>query len=210
MEKKKNQTEWERAIDLMTEEELYFISTHQVGYHPDFLKLLWKKNRNWDDDPYPISEKEAMINAILYLLEDMGCQCEIDEDDEIYFFYQSAEFSLRFDEEYEYIKIIDNSWKKVNFNDAEAVYKMTLAINKANIWNNVTIGFIFDTEERVMDIFSSSHIPYFPNMTYLKKFLHNKLVEMFGTHDLVDRFLQELDELAMKESFSQTLPHEAN
>lgn len=208
MGKKNCHTEWERAIDLMTEEELYFIKTHQVGYSPGFLKMLWEKNRN--DDPYPIPENEAVKNAILHILGEMGCQCEIDEDDEIFFCCQGAEFSIRFDEEFEYIKIVDNSWKKVNLNDSEAVLKMTLAINRANIWNNVTIVYIIDKEEEVLDIFSSSSIPYFPNMTYLKKFLHNKLVEMLSSHDLVNRFLQEEKELAINESFSQIQSHEAN
>jgi hypothetical protein len=208
MEKKKNQTEWERAINLMTEDELQFIIQHQVGYYPSFLKMV--REKRWDDDPYSVSENEAMMNAVLHILEDMGCQCEIDEENVIFFCCQGAEFSIRFDEEFEYIKIIDNSWKRVNLNDSEAVLKMTLAINKANIWNNVTIAYIFDAEEGVLDIFSSSSIPYFPNMTYLKKFLHNKLVEMLCSHDLVDRLLQEEEELAIEESFSQIQPHEAN
>lgn len=208
MDKKKKQTEWERAIDLMTEDELQFIIQHQVGYYPSFLEMV--RGRRWDDDPYPVSENEAMMNAVLHILEEMGCQCEIDEGDEIIFCCQGAEFSIRFDEKFEYIKILDNSWKKVNLNDSEAVLKMTLAINMANIWNNVTIAYIFDSEDEVLDIFSSSSIPYFPNMTYLKKFLHNKLVEMLSSHDLVDRFLQEEEELAIEESYSQTPQHEAN
>ena len=208
MEKKKKQTEWERAINLMTEDELQFIIQHQVGYYPGFLEMV--RGKRWDDDPYSVSENEAMMDAVLHILEDMGCQCEIDEDDEIFFCCQGAEFSIRFDEKFDYIKIFDNSWKKVNLNDSEAVFNMILAINKANIWHNVTIGYIFDSEERVLDIFSSSSIPYFPNMTYLKKFLHNKLVEMLSSHDLVDRFLQEEEELEIEESYSQTPPHEAN
>lgn len=206
--KKKNLTEWERAINLMTEEELQFIIQHQVGYYPGFLEMV--REKRWNDDPYSVSENEAMMDAVLHILGEMGCQCEIDENDEILFWCQGAEFSIRFDEKFEYIKIFDNSWKQVNLNDAEAVFNMVLAINKANIWHNVTIGYIFDSEERLLDIFSSSSIPYFPNMTYLKKFLHNKLVEMLSSHDLVDRFLQEEEEVEIEDYFSQTPQREAN
>ena len=210
MDKNKRQREWEDALNLMTEEELQFIREHPVGYYQNFVKMATKKAWEITDDPYPIPENEAVKNAILHILGEMGCQCEIDEDDEIFFCCQGAEFSIRFDEEFEYIKIVDNSWKKVNLNDSEAVLKMTLAINRANIWNNVTIVYIIDKEEEVLDIFSSSSIPYFPNMTYLKKFLHNKLVEMLSSHDLVNRFLQEEKEFAINESFSQIQSHEAN
>jgi hypothetical protein len=210
MDKNKRQREWEDALNLMTEEELQFIREHPVGYYQNFVKMATKKAWEIIDDPYPIPENEAVKNAILHILGEMGCQCEIDEDDEIFFCCQGAEFSIRFDEEFEYIKIVDNSWKKVNLNDSEAVLKMTLAINRANIWNNVTIVYIIDKEEEVLDIFSSSSIPYFPNMTYLKKFLHNKLVEMLSSHDLVNRFLQEEKEFAINESFSQIQSHEAN
>ena len=83
MEKKKKQTEWERAINLMTEDELQFIIQHQVGYYPGFLEMV--RGKRWDDDPYSVSENEAMMDAVLHILEEMGCQCEIDEDDEIFF-----------------------------------------------------------------------------------------------------------------------------
>ncbi len=210
MDKNKRQREWEDALNLMTEEELQFIREHPVGYYQNFVKMATKKAWEIIDDPYPIPENEAVMNAILHILGEMGCQCEIDEDDEIFFCCQGAEFSIRFDEEFEYIKIVDNSWKKVNLNDSETVLKMTLAINRANIWNNVTIAYIIDKEEEMLDIFSSSSIPYFPNMTYLKKFVHNKLVEMLSSHDLVNRFLQEEKEFAINESFSQIQSHEAN
>lgn len=70
METKKNQTEWERAIDLMTEEELQFIIQHQVGYYPSFLKMV--RGKRWDDDPYSVSENKAMMDAIRYLIGEMG------------------------------------------------------------------------------------------------------------------------------------------
>ena len=70
METKKNQTEWERAIDLMTEEELQFIIQHQVGYYPSFLKMV--RGKRWDDDPYSVSENKTMMDAIRYLIGEMG------------------------------------------------------------------------------------------------------------------------------------------
>jgi hypothetical protein len=208
MGKNKHQTEWERAINLMTDEELQFIREHEIGYDPGFLDLVWEKKLG-DVSSY-IPENKAMMDAIINILGNLGCQCEICEDDEIYFCYHTSEFSIRFDENFDYIKIIDNSWKTVDLNDSEATLKMSIAINRANAWHNVTIAFIIDEEEHVMDVFSSSNMPYFPNYTYLKKFLHNKLVELLSSHNLVDRFLQDEEEMAIEESFSQTPSREAN
>lgn len=208
METKKNQTEWERAIDLMTEEELQFIIQHQVGYYPSFLKMV--RGKRWDDDPYSVSENKAMMDAIRYLIGEMGGQCKIIEDDEMCFFCQGAEYSIRFDEEFDYIIIIDNSWKKVSIKAPGVFEKMASAINKANVGISVNIVYIIDKEEQMMDIYGSSFIPYFPNMTYLRKYLHHILVDMMSSHDLVDHILQEEEDMSIVQSFSQKTSDVAN
>ena len=178
METKKNQTEWERAIDLMTEEELQFIIQHQVGYYPSFLKMV--RGKRWDDDPYSVSENKAMMDAIRYLIGEMGGQCKIIEDDEMCFFCQGV------------------------------FEKMASAINKANVGISVNIVYIIDKEEQMMDIYGSSFIPYFPNMTYLRKYLHHILVDMMSSHDLVDHILQEEEDMSIVQSFSQKTSDVAN
>lgn len=200
--------EWERAINLMTDEELQFIVEHQVGYCQNFLKMVWDKKM--DDDPYSISENKAMMDAIIYLLEEMGGQCEINEDDEISFFYQGAEYSISFDKQFDYIDIIDNSWKKVSLNVPGVFEKMVLAINSANVGNSVNIAYIIDKEEEVMDIYGSSFIPYFPNMTYLRKYLHHILVDMMSSHDFVDYYFKEEEDKSIVQSFSQKTSDVAN
>ena len=60
MEKDKRKREWEDALNLMTEDELYFVIEHQEGYYPSFVKMAWKKIDRMLDEPYPIYEKEAI------------------------------------------------------------------------------------------------------------------------------------------------------
>ena len=87
---------------------------------------------------------------------------------------------------------------------------MASAINKANVGISVNIVYIIDKEEQMMDIYGSSFIPYFPNMTYLRKYLHHILVDMMSSHDLVDHFLQEEEDMSIVQSFSQMTSDVAN
>ena len=191
MKKNKLLPEWEDALNLMTEDELYFVIEHQEGYYPSFVKMAWKKIDRMLDEPYPISEKEAMMNAIINILEEMGSYCRVNENDEIFFVFRGAEFSIRFDTQYNYIEILDNSWKKIHLNDSVTAQKVAETINKANIFHSVTIFYLTDEEEQVMEIIGSSNIPYFTNLTYLKNSLLIKLSDMLDSHDFVDYYLKE-------------------
>ena len=207
MEKNKRRNEWEKALNLMTEEELLFILEHPVGYYSSFLNMVREK---LNEDPYSIPENKAMTDAIMNILEGLDCQCELNKDDEICFFFRNAEFYIKFDETFDNIVIFDNSWKKVKVKNSNVAEKMSHAINRTNIWHNVTIAYIIDNEEHVMDIFSSSSIPYYPNMDYLKKHLKNKLVDMLISHNHMTNFLQEEEIISIAQSFDWTIPNLAN
>ena len=98
----------------------------------------------------------------------------------------------------------------VQLNNIEKVENMRFAINRANVFNSVTISYIIDSEEGVMELHSSSNIPYFPNMAYLQKSLKNKLCEMLSTHDLVAYYLQKAEDYSLEEAFSQIDTNETN
>ena len=203
---KNRRKEWEDAISLMTDEELDFVWGHPDGYYPGFYKMVRERGCYSWNAPYHVPENKAMMNAIIGILNEQGCQCKYDDEfDELCFFYHGSNFSIRFDEDFEYIKIIDNSWKKLRLDDSDGVEKKIYAINRANIWSSVTIAYILDMEERTMEVFSSSNIPYFPNRAYLKKFLNSKLLNMLSSHDLVDYFLQEEAENAIQQGFSDSI-----
>ena len=80
---------------------------------------------------------------------------------------------------------------------------MKRAINKANICNTVTIAYIEDYEDGVMEIYSTSTIPYYPNYTYLYKYINNKLVDMLSNHHFVDNFLKQDEDESMIQAFPQ-------
>lgn len=210
MEKNKRKREWEDALDLMTEEELHFVIEHQAGYYPSFVEMARTKIARILDEPYHISEKEAMRNAIINILGEVGSYCGVNEDDEIFFVFQDAEFSIRFDTQYNYIEIFDNSWKKINLNNSVTALKVVETINKANIYHRVTISFIMDEEEQVMEIFNSSNIPYFTNLTYLKKSLLIKLSDMLDSHDFVDYYLKEDEGFSINQSKTKHTANKAN
>ena len=201
MKKNKHHDEWEHALNLMTEDELQFILEHPVGYYRSFLDMAWDAKFKIKQYPYCVPDDKAMINAIINILEDLGCECRVNEENELTFIYQGAGFYLKTDDCLDYIVFIDNSWKKVSLKNPDIVNKMKRAINKANICNTVTIAYIEDYEDGVMEIYSTSTIPYYPNYTYLYKYINNKLVDMLSNHHFVDNFLKQDEDESMIQAF---------
>lgn len=210
MNKEERQRKWEEALDLMTEEEMEFILAHPVGHYPDFLKMISAKLRNLMEDPYSVSENKAMLNAIVNIIEDLGSKCEIGDDDRINFTFSDADFTISFDRDFNYIEITDNSWKKIDIKNSSLIQNAMLAVNKANIWNSVTIAYIIGEEENVVEIYSYTTIPYYPNYTYLKKFIESKLYDCLGTHKYYDYILKKEEEAEIRDIFSNKAPSEGN
>jgi len=210
MNKDERQREWEDALNLMTEEEMEFILAHPVGHYPDFLEMVSAKLWDLMDDPYSVSENKAMLNAIVNIIEGLGSKCEIDEDDRINFTFSDADFSITFDKNFNYIEIIDNSWKKIDIKNSSLMENTMLAVNKANIWNSVTIAYIIGEEENVVELFSFTTMPYYPNYAYLKKFIECKLYDCLGTHQYYDYLLKKEEEAEIRDIFSNKAPSEGN
>ena len=137
MNKAKRRKEWEAALNLMSGEELDFIVEHPDGYYPSFYEMASLKQMEMMDNPYPVSEPQAMMHAIIHIIEELDCQFADNEDDEISFYCQGTALSIRFDKQYDYIDIVDRSWKTVRLSTSELVRKMLYAINRANIWYGV-------------------------------------------------------------------------
>ena len=210
MNKYERQKEWEDALNMMTEDELYYIFAHPVGYYPSFLKMANAKAWNMMDDPYPIAENKAMMNAIVNIIEGLGSPCEIYDNEEISFCFKGADFSITFDKDFDYIEIIDNSWKNIDLNNFGLVERIKRAINGTNCRNSVTTAYIIDRGAKEMELYSYTSIPYFPNITYLKRFIEDKLYDLLGTHKLFDFHLKVEEEKEMENSFSQIISSEAN
>lgn len=210
MNKLERQREWEKALDLMTEEELEFVLAHPVGYYPSFLEMVSAKLWDLMEDPYSVAENKAMMNTIISIIEGLGSKCEIDEDDRINFCFSDADFSITFDKDFNYIEITDNSWKKIDIKNSKLMENTMLAVNKANIWNSVTIAYIIGEEENVVEIYSYTTIPYYPNYTYLKKFIESKLYDCLGTHKYYEYILKMEEEKGIRETYSQKAPSEGN
>ena len=119
MNKNKRQREWEDALNLMTEDELQFIREHPVGYYQNFVKMATEKAWEMIDDPYPIPEKQAMTNAIINILEELGSQCGINDDNEICFICHGANYTIRIDKDYDYTVLhqFKNKYISVNTNN---------------------------------------------------------------------------------------------
>ncbi len=207
MKKNKRREEWEDAINLMTKEEKGYILAHPVGYYKSFLNMVWSETA---DDPLSVYNTKVMINTIIHIIEGLGSRCRVNDENEICFYFQGADFAISFDDTTDYIIIVDNSWKVVKVNDFNILQKMIRVINRVNVGQSATMAYIIDEEEQVMDIFSHTNIPYYPNYTYLEKYLHNKLVDMVNAHELVAYYLQKEEDYSLEESISLSNPDVTN
>ena len=66
--KTKHQLEWEKAINLMSRDELHLAIEHPEGYYPTFIKMAKAKLEELSTLP----EHEAMKAVVINILEDMG------------------------------------------------------------------------------------------------------------------------------------------
>lgn len=173
--KTKNQLDWEKAINLMSRDELYFVIEHPEGYYPAFLKMAKVKMEELSSLP----EHEAMKAVVKNILEDMGCPCTIGEDGLINFYFQGSKFFISLEEGNHYIDICEYAWEAVSLDDANEVERLKHSINEANNKCSVTTAYEIDEEKKKLCAFCSTSILYRPMITNLKDYLQLRLHNFF-------------------------------
>lgn len=198
--KTKHQLEWEKAINLMSRDELNFAIEHPEGYYPTFLKMAKAKLEELSTLP----EHEAMKAVVINILEDMGCSCTIDEDGCINFYFQGSKFFMSLEEGNHYIDICEYAWDTADLNDANEVERLKHSINVANKQCTVTTAYEIDEEIRKLCVFCSTSILYRPMVINLKDYLQIRLNNFFLAHDIVHAemvLLKEREERSMIDSY---------
>lgn len=180
MTKKSQQKAWEKAISLMSWDELQFVVDHPDGYYPEFLELA-KARMN---ELSALSDQEAMTVVVKKCLEKLGCPCKIDEDGALVFRFQGELFCIFFEDHY--IDIWDYCWRCVKLENVEEVERLKQAINKANGDCSITSIYDIDEEEKTMTVSSTTSILYRPMIANLKDYLGIRLSNFFFAHELIN------------------------
>lgn len=174
--------EWQKSINELSYGELLLIVDNPDIYTPDYLELAKKRMEKISSNP----EYKIMKDLVKKCLKELGCQCTIDEEGDLDFYFQGENFVIMLREEHHYIDIMDYCWKKVRLDDKEEVERLKHAVNYANSNCSVTTSYFVDEKTREIGVYGRTSILYRPTITNLREYLGIRLNNFFFAHDLVN------------------------
>ena len=174
--------EWQKNINELSYGELQNIVENPDIYNPDYLELAKKRMEKLSSIP----EYKIMKDLVKKCLKELGCQCKIDEEGDLDFYFQGENFAIMLREEHHYIDILDYCWKKISLDDTEEVERLKNAVNYANSNSSVTTSYFIDEESHKIGVYGRTSILYRPAITNLKDYLATRLCNFFLAHDLVN------------------------
>lgn len=182
--------EWEDSLNRMSYGELLRITEEPDIYNPTYWELAKKRMEKLASIP----EYKIMKDLVKKCLKELGCQCKIDEEGDLDFYFQGENFAIMLREEHHYIDIFDYCWEKISLDDTEEVERLKHAINYANSNSSVTTTYFIDEEMREIGVYSRTSILYRPTITNLKDYLSIRLHNFFLAHDLVNSEMTLMEE----------------
>lgn len=174
--------EWQKSINELSYGELQNIVDNPDIYNPDYLELVKKRMEKISSTP----EYKVMKDLVKKCLKELGCQCKIDEEGDLDFYFQGENFAIMLREEHHYIDILDYCWKKISLDDTEEVERLKHSINYANSNSSVTTSYFIDKDTREIGVYCRTSILYRPTITNIKDYLAIRLNNFFLAHDLVN------------------------
>ena len=135
--------------------------------------------------------EEPKVRALfLETLTKIGCQYEIDaDDDRILFSYQGEHFVVDASDDRFYVTLWDMFWETAELYDIDELSRLKKAINGANLNYGVSTVYTINEEGSTMDVHCKSIIPFFPEISQLDNYLRTELNEFFHVHRYVENEL---------------------
>lgn len=131
-------------------------------------------------------------------LRKIGCQCEIDNENEewkrIAFSFQGERFLADAANESVYVHLWDAFWKRIDLEDIDEVARLRRCVNTVNVNNSVTTVYTIEEDESKMSVHCKATVPFISQIPSLDQYLKSVLVGFFRTHRDVDTELMKLRE----------------
>ena len=147
-------------------------------------------------------EKKGTRDLFLKTLTAIGCQYEIDEDNEINFAYQGEYFVVRASNDNEYIQFYDLRWLHVELYDIDEITRLKKAINESNIKNSVVTVYTINESDNTVDVHCKSVIYFDSVIPNVIDYLRLELAEYFNVHQMI---LLEMAKLRDQEQQNETI-----
>lgn len=139
------------------------------------------------DELDEVSTKDLVIDT----LKKIGCQPEVNEDDQISFKYQGDDFYIATEEENRFIMIWNPWWGCIN-TDNEALPFLKEIINLTNVKSIVTTVYMADEDGKTIGLHSHCHTYFSPNEGELEEHLKVLLDCFFDIHNSIKENMNQL------------------
>lgn len=129
-------------------------------------------------------EDNQTRNLLIKTLEDIGCQPEIDEDNNVEFKYQGEEFEIDASNDNSIIWIYNIAWTGIKTNNTDADF-LKQAINKANENSAITNLYTINEEKGFIAAHCQRMIYFAYNIPNYREYLKSILDGFFMAHQQV-------------------------
>ena len=138
-------------------------------------------------------EKRNTRDFFLDTLSKIGCQYEIDEDnDTIIFAYQGEYFQVYARDESPFVTLYDTHWAHIELCDIDEFARLQKAINQSNINNSVITVYTIDEAGGNVDVHCKSVVLFIPELPSIADYLRLELGEFFRVHNSISAEMEKL------------------
>ena len=138
-------------------------------------------------------EKRITRDFFLDTLSKIGCQYEIDEDnDTIIFAYQGEYFQVYARDESPFVTLYDTHWAHIELCDIDEFARLQKAINQSNINNSVITVYTIDEAGGNVDVHCKSVVLFIPELPNIADYLRLELGEFFRVHNSISAEMEKL------------------
>lgn len=137
--------------------------------------------------------KRNTRDFFLDTLTKIGCQYEIDEDnDTIIFAYQGEYFQVYARDESPFVTLYDTHWAHIELCDIDEFARLQKAINQSNLNNSVITVYTIDEAGGNVDVHCKSVVLFIPELPSIADYLRLELGEFFRVHNSIGAEMEKL------------------
>lgn len=137
-----------------------------------------------------VTEEMTTSALIMSILQQLGCQPEVNEENHISFKYQGDDFLVAAEDGLRLIIVWNPWWASISI-DNQALPYLKEIINAVNMNSLVTTVYALDEDEKTFGIHSKCHMLFAPEEGAGKKF-HRPAGQFFTTHNTIKENLKQL------------------
>ena len=126
-------------------------------------------------------------------LTKIGCQYEIDEDNDTSIFaYQGEYFQVYARDESPFVTLYDTHWAHIELCDIDEFARLQKAINQSNINNSLITVYTIDEAGGNVDVHCKSVVLFIPELPSIADYLRLELGEFFRVHNSISAEMEKL------------------